>query len=71
MDAEIIGRAALFLGAGRSRAEDTIDFAVGFSQVKKVGAAVGPNEPLLMVHARTEQALASVLPLLEKAIALA
>ena len=71
MDAEAIGRAALFLGAGRSQAEDTIDFAVGFSQIKKVGAGVEPNEPLLMVHARTDQALASVLPLLEKAIEVA
>jgi len=71
VDAETIGRAALFLGAGRARAEDTIDFAVGFSQIKKVGTRVEPNEPLLMVHARTDQALASVLPLLEKAIEIA
>ncbi len=71
MDAEMIGRAALFLGAGRSRAEDTIDFAVGFSQIKKVGQRVEPHEPLMMVHARTEQALASVLPLLEKGIEVA
>ncbi len=71
MDAETIGRAALFLGAGRSRAEDTIDFAVGFSQIKKMGARVEPNEPLLLVHARTDQALVSVLPLLEQGIELA
>jgi len=71
VDAETIGRAALFLGAGRARAEDTIDFAVGFSQIKKVGTRVEPNEPLLMVHARTGQALASVLPLLERAVEIA
>ena len=68
MDAETIGRAALFLGAGRARAEDTIDFAVGLSEVKKVGARIEPNEPLLVAHARTKQALASILPLLEKGI---
>jgi len=71
IDAGTIGRAALFLGAGRAHAEDTIDFAVGFSQIKKVGARVEPNEPLLIVHARTDQALASVLPLLEKGIEIA
>lgn len=71
MDAGIIGRAALFLGAGRARSEDAIDFAVGFSRIRKVGEQVEPNEPLLFVHARTDQALASVLPLLEKACTVA
>ena len=71
MDAGMIGRAALFLGAGRARSEDAIDFAVGFSRIRKVGERVEPNEPLLYVHARTDQALASVLPLLEKAIEVA
>jgi len=67
MDAGTIGRAALFLGAGRARAGDEIDFAVGFSRIKKVGQRVEPNEPLLFIHARNEEALASVLPLLEQA----
>jgi pyrimidine-nucleoside phosphorylase len=71
MDAQIIGRAALFLGAGRARSDDAIDFAVGFSQIKKAGEPVEPNEPLLCVHARTDQALAAVLPLLDKAIEVA
>lgn len=66
MDAGTIGRAALFLGAGRARAADEIDFAVGFSRIKKVGEKVAANEPLLFIHARTEEALASVLPLLEQ-----
>lgn len=68
IDAETIGRAALLLGAGRARAEDAIDFAVGFSQIRKVGTRVEPNEALLFVHARTDEALASVLPLLEKGV---
>lgn len=68
MNAELIGRAALFLGAGRARAEDAVDFAVGFSEIRKVGETVAAHEPLLFVHAREDQSLASVLPLLEKAI---
>ena len=67
MDAGTIGRAALFLGAGRARAGDEVDFAVGFSRIKNVGERVEPNEPLLFVHARKEETLASVLPLLEQA----
>jgi thymidine phosphorylase len=70
MDAEAIGRAALFLGAGRARSEDAVDFAVGFSQIRKVGERVSPNEPLLFVHARHERELAAVWPLLEKAVTL-
>ncbi|HEY2614337.1 MAG TPA: thymidine phosphorylase [Chthoniobacterales bacterium] len=68
MDAELLGRASVFLGAGRTQAEDSIDFAVGLSEIKKIGETVSAREPLLKVHARTDQALASVLPLLEKAI---
>jgi thymidine phosphorylase len=67
MDAGKIGRAALFLGAGRARADDEIDFAVGFSQIRKAGETVAPNDPLLQVHARTEHDLASIWPLLAQA----
>ena len=70
MNAEAIGRAALLLGAGRARAADAIDFAVGFSQIKKVTESVAAQEPLLFIHARRERDLAAVWPLLEKAIGL-
>ena len=68
MDAETIGRASLFLGGGRQTADDTIDFAVGLSQIKKIGEQVEAREPLLFVHARSDQTLLSVLPLLEQAV---
>jgi pyrimidine-nucleoside phosphorylase len=71
VDAEAVGRASVFLGGGRKRSDDTIDFAVGFSAIKKIGERVEAREPLLYIHARSDQALASVLPLLEKAIAVA
>ncbi|MEY2440012.1 MAG: hypothetical protein QOI34_1397 [Verrucomicrobiota bacterium] len=67
MHAELIGRAAVLLGAGRQQAGDAIDFAVGISGIKKIGEAVEKNEPLLFVHARTPGALKEVQPLLEKA----
>jgi pyrimidine-nucleoside phosphorylase len=67
MDAELIGRASVLLGGGRQRTSDAIDFAVGFSQIKKIGERVEKKEPLMIVHARNEQTLAAVLPLLEKA----
>jgi pyrimidine-nucleoside phosphorylase len=68
MDAETIGRVSLLLGGGRQTADDAIDFAVGLSGIKKIGEQVGKGEPLLVVHARTDQSLRLVLPLLEKAV---
>ena len=71
MDAETIGRASLLLGGGRQTADGEIDFAVGFSGIKKIGDRIEKDEPLLMVHARTDQSLRLVLPLLEKAVEVA
>ena len=52
-DARAIGIAIIGLGGGRVRADQPIDHAVGFTQVAPVGAAVGPDRPLCLVHART------------------
>jgi len=67
MDAEATGRAALFLGAGRARAADAIDFAVGFSHIKRIGERVEKGEPLMLIHARNSTGLEVALPLLERA----
>ena len=67
MDAEAIGRAALLLGAGRAQAADPIDFAVGLSALQKPGKQIEPNEPLMLIHARSTTQLEAVLPLLERA----
>jgi pyrimidine-nucleoside phosphorylase len=69
MDAESIGRASVLLGGGRQKTGDSIDFAVGFSGIKKIGERVARGEPLLFVHARDEKSYASILPLLTKAVA--
>ncbi len=70
MDAELIGRASVLLGAGRQKAGDAIDFAVGFSGIRKIGEHVDVDEPLLFVHARNEQSVQSVMPLVEKAVSI-
>ena len=68
MDAELIGRASVSLGAGRQKTDDAIDFAVGFSKIKKVGERVAVDEPLFMVHARNERSIVNITPLLQKAV---
>jgi pyrimidine-nucleoside phosphorylase len=68
IDAELIGRASVLLGAGRQRTTDPIDFAVGFSKIKKVGEDVDLDEPVFMIHARNERSIVNITPLLEKAV---
>ncbi len=63
-----IALAALRLGAGRARAEDRIDHAVGITQLVKVGGRVEPGGTLAVVHANTEAALAGACESVAKAI---
>lgn len=68
MDAETLGRVSLLLGGGRQIAARAVDFAVGLSGIKKIGERVAKGEPLLTIHARTDQSLRQVKPLLEQAV---
>ncbi len=57
--ARIIGEAAVELGAGRAKKGDTVDHAVGFMILRKVGEKVQSGEPLFVVHANDEGRLAA------------
>ncbi len=52
IDARGIGLAVIGLGGGRTRADQNIDHAVGFVDLKPVGAIVQAGEPIAFVHAR-------------------
>ncbi len=52
-DARAIGLAIVGMGGGRERADQPIDHAVGFTRVAPIGASVGPECPLSLVHARS------------------
>ncbi|MDA0229549.1 MAG: thymidine phosphorylase [Proteobacteria bacterium] len=51
VDARALGLAIIDLGGGRRRVEDSIDYAVGLSEVAAIGEAVGPDRPLCVIHA--------------------
>jgi pyrimidine-nucleoside phosphorylase len=55
-----IGQAAMRLGAGRERKDDTIDPAVGIVLCATVGDRVERGAPLFTIHARTEAAAEGV-----------
>ncbi len=55
-DALAIGRAAVAMGAGRARAEDVVDPAVGISVLAKPGDRVERGQPLAALHVRKRDA---------------
>ena len=52
LDAELVGRAAMALGAGRAALGDVIDPAVGLTLTRKLGESVRAGEPLCFLHLR-------------------
>jgi thymidine phosphorylase len=42
------------LGGGRTRPDDTVDPAVGLTELAGIGQEVGEGTPLALVHARDE-----------------
>jgi pyrimidine-nucleoside phosphorylase len=67
IDALAVGLAGLELGAGRIRKEDKVDHAAGLAIEAAVGARVRAGDPLVVVHARSEQLVKLVTPRLQKA----
>ena len=53
VDARSIGLALTRLGGGRRHPRDAIDPAVGLTDMRGVGDAVGPGRPIAVVHARS------------------
>jgi pyrimidine-nucleoside phosphorylase len=71
VDAEAIGRASVWLGAGRARVDDPIDHAAGLVLRATVGSQVAAGEPLAELHASDEQRFGDAAPLVERAITIA
>lgn len=54
MDTRGLGMAVVGMGGGRRVATDTIDYAVGLSDMVALGTEVNADTPLAVIHARTE-----------------
>lgn len=68
VDAMEVALAALRLGAGRVKAADGVDHAVGFSDLVKVGERVAAGGPLCVIHANDEAGLAAAREMIARAI---
>lgn len=68
MDTQQIGLAAMKLGAGRERLEDSIDYGAGIQFYKNYGDAVQRGEPIATLYTAQDSRLALAAALLEAAI---
>ena len=62
-----IGVAVIGLGGGRTGAGQPIDHRVGFTQIMPVGSAVGPDQPLAMVHAASDTSAEAAIAAMQSA----
>ncbi len=67
VDAERVGKACIVLGAGRAKTEDKVHFAVGVSDLVKVGEPVEKGAPLVTLHAQDSKRLAEARELIQDA----
>jgi pyrimidine-nucleoside phosphorylase len=70
VDAMGVALAALRLGAGRAKAEDPVDHAVGIGGLVKIGDPVVAGGPLCIVHANSEHAAREAAEIISRAIVL-
>jgi pyrimidine-nucleoside phosphorylase len=70
VNADLIGRAVLLLGGGRTQVTDTIDPAVGISDLCKIGDTVLLGQPLLNIHANDRSKLDAAKQMAQDAITL-
>ena len=68
ISAERVGRACLELDAGRRAVTDKIDYAVGISDIHKIGDAVKDGEPIMTIHANDQQKLNAAIQELDAGI---
>jgi thymidine phosphorylase len=68
VDARAVGLVVTGLGGNRRREDEQIDYSVGLSHVAPIGAQVGPDRPLAVVHARGDASATEAATALLKAV---
>jgi pyrimidine-nucleoside phosphorylase len=68
LDAALVGRASMLLGAGRDRVDAVIDPATGITIQKKPGEQVTKGDAILSLHYNDRSRLQEAVQLAESAI---
>jgi pyrimidine-nucleoside phosphorylase len=68
LDAALVGRASVALGAGRDRVDDRIDPAVGILLMAKPGDRLAAGDPVLELHYRSEATLGAARSMAARAV---
>lgn len=68
MDTRELGLAVVSLGGGRRSASDSIDYAVGLSDIISLGEPASPEKPLAMIHAQNEKQFSEAQRAIQSAI---
>jgi thymidine phosphorylase len=68
MDCRAVGLVVTGLGGNRRREDDRIDPSVGLTEIAPVGARVGSDRPLAVVHAATQDAAEEAVAALRAAV---
>ncbi|MFB5661571.1 pyrimidine-nucleoside phosphorylase [Alteribacillus sp. HJP-4] len=61
IDAESIGIAAMYLGAGRASKDDLVNHAVGITLNKKIGDSVSAGETIAIIHSNDREPNKSIM----------
>ena len=65
--AELLGKAAMLLGAGREKVEDQIDHSVGIIMRRKPGDKISVGDALVEMHYNKAERLAEAIELVNEA----
>jgi pyrimidine-nucleoside phosphorylase len=68
LDAELVGRASVALGAGRDRVDDSVDPGVGILVAAKPGASLQAGDPVLELHYRNPATLEAAVSMASRAV---
>jgi len=70
MNTRAVGVAVVALGGGRRRADDTIDYSVGLTEMCALGEGVDSDRPIAIVHAADADAAEDACRALRAAISI-
>ncbi|MDA7699477.1 thymidine phosphorylase [Opitutales bacterium] len=67
VDGRLLGQAIIEMGGGRTKADDTLNFSVGFDRFLRIGQKISKGDALLRIHSSNDRDIERAQVLLSKA----